>query len=107
MLGSTPRNTLILVEHMEEYLYPWCLHEYIQMKKYLVGSSCKLAITNAKTILEYKGAHSEENHKNLHILIKEFEEAGEGKCRLIPESVVELISHHNLDEPVCMLDMRA
>lgn len=55
MLDSTVNNsqqkrTLILVEHMEEYLYRWCLYEYVQMKKYLAGSCCDLAITNARTI---------------------------------------------------------
>lgn len=40
----------IIVEHMEEYLYKWCLYEYIQMKEYLAETTCNLIITNAKTI---------------------------------------------------------
>ena len=54
---SPSHTTLIVVEHMEEYLYPWCLYEYLQMKKYLQGTSCNLAITNGKAIYEYKGVH--------------------------------------------------
>lgn len=42
--------TQIIVEHMEEYLYKWCLYEYLQMKEYLAGTTCNLVITNAKAI---------------------------------------------------------
>lgn len=29
------RPTVFIVEHMEEYLYNWCLYEYEQMLAYL------------------------------------------------------------------------
>lgn len=39
-------------------------------------------------------------------LVKQFEAAGEGRCKLVADSVTELIESHQLSEPVCMLDMR-
>jgi hypothetical protein len=72
---------------MEEYLYDWCLHEYLQMKDYLESTSCRLIITNAKPIFSYSGNHEEENKRNLNKLIAEFEKAGEGKCKLVEDSV--------------------
>lgn len=47
---QSEQTTTIMVEHMEEYLYNWCLYEYLQMKEYLMGTGCRLVITNAKAI---------------------------------------------------------
>jgi len=54
-------RTLIIVEHMEDYLFEWCLHNYLQMKKYLTGTSCDLAITDSKVIFDYSGQHVKQN----------------------------------------------
>ena len=47
-----PPKTVYIVEHMEEYLFEWCLSEYLQMKKYLeVSQSTELWITNSHSFL--------------------------------------------------------
>jgi hypothetical protein len=47
-----------LVEHMEPYLFEWCLSEYKAMKEYLKGTTGRLVITNAQAFLDYSGEHS-------------------------------------------------
>jgi ribosome biogenesis SPOUT family RNA methylase Rps3 len=39
-------KTVFLVEHMEPYLFEWCLHEYRAMVNYLKGFNASLWITN-------------------------------------------------------------
>lgn len=56
---------VFLVEHMEPYLFEWCLSEYKAMKEYLAGTPARLVITNAQVIYDYKGDHEEENQKFL------------------------------------------
>lgn len=48
-------KTTFVIEHMEEYLYDWCLHEYLQMKKYLLTSGFTLQITNFGVVYSYHG----------------------------------------------------
>lgn len=41
-------KTVYVVEHMEKYLFQWCLSEYLQMKTYLQPDpNSELWITNA------------------------------------------------------------
>lgn len=58
MQGESSQLIHIIVEHMEEYLYNWCLFEYLQMKEYLRNTTCTLTITNAKSMYEYAGEHA-------------------------------------------------
>jgi len=57
---------------MEEYLYDWCLYEYLQMKEYLKNTPCNLIISNSVAIYNYEGKHTDENKKNLSKLVEEF-----------------------------------
>jgi hypothetical protein len=66
------RVTTFLVEHMEPYLFEWCLSEYLAMKQYLRPCSAKLAITNSQAFLSYSGPHQEENQKNVDLLKASF-----------------------------------
>lgn len=54
-MEDNTQNTVFIIEHMEEYLFEWCLSEYMAMKEYLKGFDAHLWITNAAVIYEYKG----------------------------------------------------
>lgn len=45
--------TIFLVEHMEPYLFEWCLAEYKAMKQYLAATTARLIITNAQSFYDY------------------------------------------------------
>ena len=53
--GGQQEATTLVIEHMEEYLYEWCLHEYLQMKKYLTGTPIRLQLTNFAVVHAYQG----------------------------------------------------
>jgi len=73
------------------------------MKEYLSKSNAKLNITNAKSFLEYKGEHQEENDKFVKELQLCFAEDKE-KYLLVPDSLEEI--GETLKGDICMLDMR-
>lgn len=90
LTGSSPHGkyaTTFVVEHMEEYLYEWCLYEYLQMKKYLEGTGIRLQITNFGAVYAYEGQKKEENECNLKKLEEEFG-ANPEQFQLIKPSVV-------------------
>jgi hypothetical protein len=47
--------TVFVVEHMEPYLFEWCLSEYKAMKDYLSATPARLLITNAQAFYDYDG----------------------------------------------------
>lgn len=55
MEGETP--TVFVVEHMEPYLFEWCLAEYKAMQQYLTNTPARLLITNAQAFYDYQGDH--------------------------------------------------
>ena len=63
---------MFVVEHMEEYLFPWCLHEYYKMLEYTQNTGIRLCFTNARTFLSYQGPKTEENHDNIEALKQAF-----------------------------------
>ena len=81
MEANIPK-TVFIVEHMEPYLFEWCMYEYLSMKSYLKGFNTELWITNTGVIYDY---HGEEEHDNQKYL-KELEEAfadDKGRLRLV------------------------
>jgi ribosome biogenesis SPOUT family RNA methylase Rps3 len=102
-MENVSSKTVFIVEHMEPYLFEWCLYEYLSMKNYLKGFEASLWITNAADIYTYKGEKDEENRKYLKELEESFAENGE-KYKIIKESLAELGA--KLEGKVCMLDMR-
>ena len=67
-------KTVFVVEHMQPYLFEWCLYEYQAMKAYLQGHQAELWITNAQVIYAYEGEHKEGNAKYIKELEKCFSE---------------------------------
>ena len=56
---------IYIIEHMEEFLYDWCVCEYMQMLKYLHKTKSELIITNANKFLIYSGLEKEKNDQNI------------------------------------------
>ena len=102
-MEKTAQNTVFIIEHMETYLYEWCLCQYKAMKDYLQGFEVHLWITNAAVIFDYHGEKEEENKQYLKDLETYFAQNKE-KYQLIKESVKDLLP--KLEGNICMLDMR-
>jgi len=49
------KKTIFVVEHMEPFLFEWCLYEYLSMKNFLQHHNTGLWITNAASFYEYEG----------------------------------------------------
>ena len=97
--------TTFVVEHMEPYLFEWCLAEYLAMQQYLHHHPCRLLIANSQQYRHFQGKEQEDNQLNIHRLEESFKDS-KGQCSSEDQSVVEL--HKSWEgKRVCMLDLRA
>ena len=55
MVESKQNKIIFIIEHLEEFLYDWCLAEYKQIMQYLTPTRFHLVFTNYARILNYKG----------------------------------------------------
>ena len=66
MLKENPSpEKWFVIEHMEEWLFEWCMCEYIQASKYVSLRKNNLVISNANEFLNNKSTENKENIRNL------------------------------------------
>lgn len=70
---------------MEEFLYEWCRHEYIQMLVYLQGTGIRLCFSNFGCVYNYHGKFESDNLKYLEDLRQAYQQYQNAGC-LISET---------------------